>query len=238
VGAMSKDGKFRVEKFNSQNYQLWKMQMEDYLYQKDLFLPLGEIEKKPMAMKDEEWEILDRKALGTIRLSLAVSVAFNISKEKTMKDLMDALDKLYEKPSASNKVFLMKLLFNMKMSEGGFVADHLNEFNTVTNQLSSVKVDFDDEVRALLILCSLPESWNGLVMVVSNSVSSSNTLKFEDVVGVILSEEMRRKSTGETSGNALNMENRGEKKDRGKGSGNYGNSRKGRFKSRLGKIEC
>ena len=65
---------------------------------------------------------------------------------------MDALAKLYEKPSASNKVFLMK------MSEGGFVADHLNEFNTVTNQLSSVKVDFDDEVRALLILCSLPES--------------------------------------------------------------------------------
>jgi hypothetical protein len=34
------------------------------------------------------------------------------------------------------------------------------------------------------------------------------------------------------------MENRGEKKDRGKVSGNHGNSRKGRSKSRLGKIEC
>jgi hypothetical protein len=52
-------------------------------------------------------------------------------------------------------------------------------------------VDFDDEVRGLLILCSLPENWNGLVMVVSNSVSGSNTLKFDDVVGVILSEEMQ-----------------------------------------------
>jgi hypothetical protein len=190
VGAMSEDGKFRVEKFNGQNYQLWKMQMEDYLYQKDLFLPLGGIAKKPTATKDEEWEILDRKALGTIRLSLAASVAFNISKEKTTKGLMDALAKLYEKPLVSNKVFLMKRLFNMKMSEGGSVADHLNDFNMVTNQLSSVKVDFDDEVRALLILCSLPESWNGLVMVVSNSISGSNTLKFDDVVGVILSEEM------------------------------------------------
>jgi hypothetical protein len=46
----------------------------------------------------------------------------------------------------------MKRLFNMKMSEGGFVADHLNEFNIVTNKLSSIKVDFDDEVRDLLIL--------------------------------------------------------------------------------------
>jgi hypothetical protein len=80
-----------------------------------------------------------------------VSIAFNISKEKTMKELMDALAKLYEKPSTSNKVFLMKRLFNMKMSEGGSVAYYLNEFNMVTNQLSYVKVDFDDEVRALLI---------------------------------------------------------------------------------------
>jgi hypothetical protein len=67
VGAMVEDGKFRVEKFNNQNYQLWKMQMEDYLYQKDLFLPLGRIAKKSMTMKDKEWEVLDRKALGTIR---------------------------------------------------------------------------------------------------------------------------------------------------------------------------
>jgi hypothetical protein len=188
---MSKDRKFRVEKFNGQNYYLWKMQMENYLYQKDLFLPLGGLAKKPVATKDKEWEILDRKALGTIRLSLAASVAFNISKEKTTKGLMDALAKLYEKPSASNKVFLMRRLFNMKMSEGGSIADHLNDFNTVTNQLSSVKVDFVDEVKALLILCSLQKSWNGLVMAVSNSVSGSNTLKFDDVVSVILSEEMR-----------------------------------------------
>ena len=84
----------------------------------------------------------------------------------------------------------MKFLFNMKMSDGGSLADHLNEFNTLTSQLSSVKVNFDDEVRALLILCSLPKSWKSLVMAISNSVPSSNTLKFDDVVGVILSEEM------------------------------------------------
>ena len=40
--------------------------MEDYLYQKDMFLPLGGKEKQSMAMKEEEWDVLDRKELGTI----------------------------------------------------------------------------------------------------------------------------------------------------------------------------
>ena len=155
---MAKDGKFRVEKFNGQNFPLWKIQMEYYLYQKYMYLPLSGKKKKPMAMTDAECEILDRKELGTIWLCLAASVAFNISKETTTKGLIKALAKIYEKPSTSNKVFLMKHLFNMKMSEVGSVENHLNYFNTVTNQLSSVGVNFDDEVRALLFLCSLPES--------------------------------------------------------------------------------
>jgi hypothetical protein len=108
VGVMAEDGKFRVKKFYGQNYQLWNMHMEDFLYQNDLFLPLGGIEKKSKAMKDEESEVIDRKALGTIRLSLVVSIDFNILKENTTKELMGAFSKLYEKPSASNKVFFMK----------------------------------------------------------------------------------------------------------------------------------
>ena len=88
--------------------------MEDYLYQKDLYLPLSGKTKKSTAMKDAKWEILDRKALGKIRLCLAASVAFNILKETTIKVLIKEMVKLYEKPSASNKVFIMKHLFNIR----------------------------------------------------------------------------------------------------------------------------
>eukprot|EP00253_Pinus_taeda_P026675 PITA_26675 len=181
---MVEDGKFRVEKFNGQNFSLWKMHMEDYRYQKDLYLPLGGKTKMLTGMTDEEWNLLDRKALGTIQLCLAASVAFNISKET--------------------------------MTEG---------------------VNFDDEVRALLFLCSLTESWNGLVMAISNYVSGSSTLKFDDVVGVILRKEMRWKSSGETLGNALSVESRERKMERGKSSRYRNKSRKGRSKSISG-IVC
>ena len=56
-----------------------------------------------------------------------------------------------KKPFAFNKVFLVKRLFNIKMSEGGSVADRLNELNTIISQLGFEKEKFDDEVRALLI---------------------------------------------------------------------------------------
>ena len=75
-----------------------------------------------------------------------------------MEELMETLKRLYEKPFTLNKVFLMKCLFNMKMAEGGSVVDHLNEFNTITSKLSSMGINFDEEIRALLILCSLPAS--------------------------------------------------------------------------------
>jgi hypothetical protein len=107
------------------------VQIEDILYGKDLHqLLLGE---QFDDMYDNEWALLDRKALAVIRLSLSKSVAHNFVKENTTAGLMAALSNMYEKPSANNKVHLVKKLFNLKMAEGASVARHLNEFNTITN---------------------------------------------------------------------------------------------------------
>ena len=105
--------------------------MKDYLYQKDLYRPLmGKAKGKKKKESDEDWEILDRRVLGKIRLSLAKTVAHNILKEKTTVGLMEALTKMYEQPSAANKVHLVKTLFNFKMAEGRPFTMYLSEFNT------------------------------------------------------------------------------------------------------------
>ena len=101
---------------------------------------------------------------------------------------MKILSSMYEKPLTNNKVHLMKKLFNLKMAEGTSVAQHLNEFNTITNQLSFVEIDFDDEIRAVIVLASLPNSWEAMKMVVSNSAGKSK-LKYDDIRDLILSEE-------------------------------------------------
>ena len=94
------------------------MQMVDYLYQKDLYQPLQGEKGKPAEMDAEKWRVLDRKALATIRLNLQQHVTYNVAMAKTTEELMASLASLYEKPSASNKVYLMKKLFNLKMQPG------------------------------------------------------------------------------------------------------------------------
>ena len=124
---------------------------------------------------------------------------------------MKALSDMYEKPSANNKMHLMKKLFNLKMAENTLVAQYLNEFNTITNQLLSVEIDFDDEIHALIILASLPNSWEAMRMIVSNSIRKEK-LKYNDIRDLILAEEIRRRDASKTSrfGSALNLETKAE----------------------------
>ena len=44
------------------------------------------------------------------------------------------------------------------MIEGASIAAHINEFSTITTQLSLVEIKFNDEVRDLILLSSLSKS--------------------------------------------------------------------------------
>ncbi|CAH9109835.1 unnamed protein product [Cuscuta epithymum] len=191
--------------FDETDYGFWKLQIEDYLYGRDLYQPLDD---KPEDMKESDWKLLDRKAMSVVRLSLSRNIALHTVKAKTTKEMLQILSDMYEKPSAVNKVHLMRHLFNLKMSEGTCVVDHLNEFNVITTQLSAVEIKFDDEIHALILLSSLPESWNGTMTAVSAS-SGKEKLKFDEVRNLVVSEEIRRKESGLASRLALSTENRG-----------------------------
>ena len=52
------DGKVKIDRFDGKDFSCWKIQIEDYLYQKKLYLPL--IGKKPIEMSQADWELLDR----------------------------------------------------------------------------------------------------------------------------------------------------------------------------------
>lgn len=152
--------------------------------------------KKPTVMTNEEWEDLDARALSTIRLCLADDVLFNIIGENITAGLWCKLESLYMTKSLTSRIYLKRQLYSLRMKEGTTIADHLNTFHTLIVKLTSMEIKFEDEDKAITLLCSLPESWDNLVT--SISFSSIDALDYDSVVGALLTEEMRRKSSKET----------------------------------------
>ena len=87
----------------------------------------------------------------------------HISDETHARTLWQKLEELYARKEGTNKMFLIKQLMNLKYREGAPVTDHVNAFQDIINQLSLMGISFEDEVRALLLLGSLPDTLKGVV---------------------------------------------------------------------------
>ena len=117
-----------VEKFNGNNFKLWKLKMEDMLEDHDLW-EAASLPVRPVAMSQVDWDLKDRKARDLIRLCLVDSVLLNVLDENTAHCLWTRLGSVYQAKSLVNNLFLRKKLYSLRMEEGGSVADHLNAFN-------------------------------------------------------------------------------------------------------------
>ena len=126
--------------------------------------------KKPTTITKWEWEDLDAKALSTICLCLVDEVLFNIVGEDTTSGLWSKLESLYMTKSLTSIIYLKRHLYSLQMKEGTKVVDHLNTFNTLIVQLTSMEVKFEDVDKAITLLCLLPEPWDNLVTSISFSL--------------------------------------------------------------------
>jgi hypothetical protein len=148
-------------------------------------------------MKVDVFLMHGARALNTICLCLVDKVLFNIVEEETTTCLWNKLESLYMAKSLMNIIFLKRQLYNLRMKEGTKIVDHLNVFNTLICQLSSMDGMYEDEDKVVTQLYSFPESWDHLVT--SMWFNSTYAIDYNNVVGDLLSEEMRKRSSKETS---------------------------------------
>ena len=106
-------------------------------------------------------------------------------------------ESLYMTNNLSNIIFLKRQLYNLRMKEGTKITDHLNVFNTLICQLTNMEVKFEYEDKEVTLLCSISESWDHLVTIVWFNIIYA--IDYDTIVGDLLCEEMRRRSSKETS---------------------------------------
>ncbi|GFY81646.1 chitinase family protein [Actinidia rufa] len=198
----------------------------------DLHDPLENKGEKPVAKKDEEWRKINRKTIGLIRQCIGHEVFHHVAQETSAYELWIKLEEMYQAKTSRNKALLMRRLVNLKLQRETTVAEHTSEFQSLVNQLTSVDLQFDDEMQALLLLSSLPESWETLVVSFSNAAPNGK-LTTSMVMDALFNEEARRRemgSTDQSESQALVLEGSRER-GRCQGRSHHRGTGKGRWRS-------
>ena len=81
------------------------------------------------------------------------------------------------------------------MKENGSVAHHINDFESTFAQRRAQRMNLDDELKAIFLLCSLPASWDTFCMAISNFAHNGH-LVYNSITGSLLGEESRHKTMG------------------------------------------
>ena len=89
MASSSDKEEYFIRKFDGSKFTMWKECMKDVLINKGLSQPLKECAEGD-GYTQAQWELLDAKAMATIRLHLAESLFFTIIGKTTTKDLWDS----------------------------------------------------------------------------------------------------------------------------------------------------
>jgi len=136
---------------------------------------------------------MDGNAIANIYLALADEVLSSVVEKKTAKEIWDTLIKLYESKFLYNKIFLKRRLYTLWMAKITLVIDHINTIRTIFSQLTMLGQQIKENECAKLLLKTLPDSYDQLIINLTNNILS-DYLVFNDIAVAILEEENRRKN--------------------------------------------
>ncbi|KAK9181573.1 hypothetical protein WN944_024711 [Citrus x changshan-huyou] len=198
--------KYEIEKFNGNNFSLWKMKMKAVLRKNNCLAAIGE---RPMEITDDKWNEIDGNDISDLHLALADGVLSSVRK-----------------------------LYTLRMAESTMVTDHINTLKTLFSQLTMLGHNIEENERAELLLQSLPNSYDQLIINLTNN-NPADSLVFDDVAASVLNEESRQKNKenrqpSSQQAEALSM-TRGRSTERGPSrSHNHGRSK---FRSKKN-VKC
>ncbi|KAH9762147.1 Integrase catalytic domain-containing protein [Citrus sinensis] len=134
---------------------------------------------------------INNKAHSTIILYLSDEVLREVSKERTASGLWAKLKEMFLKKSLTKRLYMKRRLYTFSMKDGVTMKDHVDEFNKLILDLENVNIILEDEDRALILLSSLPESYEHFV---DTLLYRRQTLTLKDVKNALESKDLKKRA--------------------------------------------
>ncbi|KAE8714902.1 hypothetical protein F3Y22_tig00110187pilonHSYRG00229 [Hibiscus syriacus] len=147
-------------------------------------------------MDEEDWEELQQRAAGTIRLCLADEVMYHVMHLSSPDEIWRKLESQFISKSLTTKLYLKQRLYGLKMQDDHDLAQHVNVFNQIVSDLARLDVKIEDEDRAMILLCSLPPSYEHMVTTLTYG---KETINVEEITAALLAHNQRKHNAGESS---------------------------------------
>ncbi|GKB75211.1 copia LTR rider [Tanacetum coccineum] len=151
-----------------------------------------------------------KKAHSVLLLCLDNKVLREVNKEDSAAGVWLKLETLYMTKSLANKLYLKKKLFTFYMDSGKKLSEHIDVFNKLIDDLSNIDVDIDDEDQALILLASLPYSYDNFM---ETLLYGRESLTLEDVLSNLNSRELKKMTYAKDDGDGLYVRGRSDHRD-------------------------
>ncbi|GKA19407.1 retrotransposon protein, putative, ty1-copia subclass [Tanacetum coccineum] len=166
------------------------------------------LETLPADMKAGEKAALMNKAYSCLILCLGDRVLREVTKKTSATRIWTKLTSLYMTKSLANRLYMKKKLYTYYMSPGTKLGDHIDEFNKLILDLANIDIEIEDEDQALMLLMSLPSSYENFM---ETLLYGRESLTIEDVLATLNSKELKKRTEGtkEEAGDGLYVRGRG-----------------------------
>ena len=152
--------------------------MKAYLQQQGAWIMISAIAGIPPPMLNAEgtncndmfeWEQMEAKTQGSIKLHLNVEVSHTIQDKTTAKSLWDVLKEVYGSTSTMGAFSFFKAAVGIRLPQSEHPAAAITKINGNLDELSRVGITLPKELQALMILGAAPARYNAAVQMVLSS---------------------------------------------------------------------
>ena len=113
-------------------------------------------------------------------------ISDHVMDETSPKKIWDKLEEQFMSKTLTRMLYLKQKLYGLKMQEGSDLAEHISIFNQLIADLGKVDVKIDEEDKAIILLCSLPGSYEHLVTTLTYG---KKDVKVDEIVTALLGHE-------------------------------------------------